>query len=250
MTTNDQRTEAEAQVHQLGQRWADAERRGDAEALEPLLADDFVLVGPLGFVLDKRQFLGSRLSGDLRHASFAWEDVNVRVHGDTAVAVGTQAQQSTYQGRDASGRFRVTQLAVRRDGTWVLASMHLSPIAQPPGGDVRRTAEPAVVGFEELRRGSSFTFVGAERGGVQTSFILDRSEPGGGPALHRHPYDEVWIVDGGRAAFTAGDRTLDAGPGSVVVVPAGIPHRFQNTGTTPMRMVCIHPRARMETEWL
>lgn len=28
--------------------------------LAPLLADDFVLVGPLGFVLDKQQCLGSR----------------------------------------------------------------------------------------------------------------------------------------------------------------------------------------------
>jgi uncharacterized protein (TIGR02246 family) len=133
MTTNDQRTEAEVQVRQLGQSWAEAEERTDAQALAPLLAEDFVLVGPLGFVLDKPQYLGSRRSGDLRHTSFTWEDVRVRMYGDAAVAVGVQAQRSTYQGRDASGRFRVTQVAVEQDGRWVIAGIHLSPIAQPSG---------------------------------------------------------------------------------------------------------------------
>jgi len=115
---------------------------------------------------------------------------------------------------------------------------------------VTKTGEASVIDVEDLRRGDSLVFVGADHGGAEVSFILDRSGPGRGPALHRHPYDEVWILDEGEATFTAGDRTLPAGPGSVVVVPAGTPHCFTNTGTTPLRMVCIHPRARMETEWL
>jgi mannose-6-phosphate isomerase-like protein (cupin superfamily) len=106
----------------------------------------------------------------------------------------------------------------------------------------------AIIGAGDLRGGS--TFVGADHGGVPASFILDRSQPGHGPALHRHPYDEVWVLDEGEASFTAGDRTLAAGPGSIVIVPAGMPHKFTNTGTTPLRMVCIHTSARMETEWL
>jgi len=94
--------------------WAAAERTGDADASPSLLADDFVLVGPLGFMLDKQQYLGSRRSGDLKHESFAWADVRVRIYGESAVAVGTQTQRSTYQGGDASGRFRVTQIATRQ----------------------------------------------------------------------------------------------------------------------------------------
>jgi ketosteroid isomerase-like protein len=121
----------QTQILEHGRRWADAQPRGDVDALGALLADDFVLVGPLGFVLDKQQYLGSRRSGDLRHAAFAWNDVRVRLYGDTAVAVGSQTQQSTYQGRDASGRFRVTQIAVCLGGRWTLVGLHLSPIAQP-----------------------------------------------------------------------------------------------------------------------
>src|SRR5437879_12809051 len=96
-------------IDQLAPRWIDAERRGDAAALEPLLANDFVLVGPLGFVLDKQQYLGSRRSGDLQHSSLTWDDIRVRDYGQLAIAVGTQPQPSTHQGRDASGPFRVSQ---------------------------------------------------------------------------------------------------------------------------------------------
>ena len=137
MTTNDRNTDPEEQVRELGERWAEAERLGDTQALGALLADDFVLVGPLGFLLDKQQYLGSRLSGDLRHESFRWEEVRIRLYGRAAVAVGTQTQRSTYQERDASGRFRVTQVAVEQGGRWLLAGVHLSPIAQPPGGPSR-----------------------------------------------------------------------------------------------------------------
>lgn len=122
------------QILQLGQRWAAAELASDADALGALLGDDFLLVGPLGFMLDKTQYLGSRRSGDLKHEALTWEDVRVRVYGDTAVAVGSQTQKSAYQGRDASGRFRVTQIAVRRGDTWILVGLHYSPIAQPPEG--------------------------------------------------------------------------------------------------------------------
>src|SRR6516165_2179973 len=125
----DQSAHATDQILELGRHWANAERAGDADALEQLLADDFLLVGPLGFMLDKTQYLGSRRTGDLTHESLAWEDVRVRVYGDAAVAVGNQAQRSSYQGRDASGQFRVTQVAIRRGERWILAGLHYSPIA-------------------------------------------------------------------------------------------------------------------------
>jgi hypothetical protein len=79
-----------------------AERTGDADALTQLLADDFVLVGPLGFMLDKQQYLGSRRSGDLKHESFDWADVRVRIYGESAVAVGTQTHAVESSGRSTA----------------------------------------------------------------------------------------------------------------------------------------------------
>ncbi len=57
------------------------------------------------------------------------------------------------------------------------------------------------------------------------------------------------IVEEGDVLFTVGERTIEAGPGGNIVVPAGAPHKFLSRGHR-RRQVSIHPAARMETEWL
>ncbi|WP_131742828.1 nuclear transport factor 2 family protein [Actinomadura roseirufa] len=120
---------AEERVRALGERWAAAEASADTEALGELLDDDFRGVGPLGFVLTKQQWLG-RYEGGLTVEEFGWSDVEVRVFGDAAVAIGTQTQEASFQGRPSSGRFRATQVLVDRDGEWRVAGVHLSPQQQ------------------------------------------------------------------------------------------------------------------------
>jgi mannose-6-phosphate isomerase-like protein (cupin superfamily) len=105
-----------------------------------------------------------------------------------------------------------------------------------------------VVNREELAvRGE---FEGHEHGGTGISIIFVDSAPGGGPALHRHDYDEVFIVQEGRATMTAGDRQIEAGPGDIVVVPAGTPHGFVNSGEGQLCQIDIHLSPRYVTEWL
>ena len=60
-----------------GQQWAAAEAAGDAGALADLVTDDFRLVGPVGFVLDRQQYLG-RYQGGFSPESVTWDDVTVR----------------------------------------------------------------------------------------------------------------------------------------------------------------------------
>ena len=50
------------------------------------------------------------------------------------------------------------------------------------------------------------TIEGAEHGAT-ISLILDHSNPGQGPKLHRHPYDETWLVVDGTVNFQAGNET-------------------------------------------
>ncbi len=121
------------QVLELGRRWADAELRGDAAALDALLAGDFVAIGPRGFVLDRQQWLDRYRSGDLQNEAFFLRDVNVREHGDTAILIGVQDQRTAFQGHDASGRFRLGMVAVRQVGRWVIAGLQLSgPVPDMP----------------------------------------------------------------------------------------------------------------------
>lgn len=82
------------------------------------------------------------------------------------------------------------------------------------------------------------------------SVIVVDAPPGGGPKLHRHPYEEVFVIQEGTATFTAGDETIEASGGQIVIVPGGVPHKFVNTGEGRLRQVDIHASDRFITEWL
>ena len=86
--------------------------------------------------------------------------------------------------------------------------------------------------------------------GATISLILDESDPGHGPRLHRHPYDETWVVIVGNLTFHAGEEQLAAGPGDIVIVPPRTPHRFTNDGPGRSKLVCIHANPTFDTEWL
>ena len=89
-------------------------------------------------------------------------------------------------------------------------------------------------------------FEGHRYGDVDVSFFLVDSPPGGGAVLHTHPYQEVFITLEGNATFTVGDETIEVGAGQIVVAPAGVPHKFVNSGTGPLRQVDIHPSGRIQ----
>jgi quercetin dioxygenase-like cupin family protein len=96
----------------------------------------------------------------------------------------------------------------------------------------------------------SRTFLGRDHGGVPVSFFVQASPPGHGPAPHRHPYAEVFVLHEGTGSFLAGEQTIEASGGSVVVVPAGELHGFTATPGATLRMTCLHLADHMETEWV
>lgn len=94
-----------------------------------------------------------------------------------------------------------------------------------------------------------FLFRGGKHGTSVSIFVVDFA-PGQGPPLHRHPYEEVFVVQDGLARFTAGEASLEARGGQVVVVPAGTPHRFVTAGEGRLRLTSVHPNPWVELEWL
>ena len=110
-----------------------------------------------------------------------------------------------------------------------------------------------VVNVNDLPAGEgsrSRSLEGCEAGGVDLSIIFVDLDPGRGPRLHRHAYAEVFVIQEGRAVYTAGDERREVGPGDVVVVPAGVPHRFESSGDMPLRQLSLHLAPEMVTEWL
>jgi mannose-6-phosphate isomerase-like protein (cupin superfamily) len=93
-------------------------------------------------------------------------------------------------------------------------------------------------------------FEGYSNGGAGVSFFLIDSDRGGGPDLHTHAYAEVFVIQEGAVTFTADDETFEAKAGQIVVVPAGVPHKYVNSRGGRARHIDIHASASMETEWL
>ena len=89
-----------------------------------------------------------------------------------------------------------------------------------------------------------------EEHGASVCLILDHSQPGQGPRLHRHPYDETWVVVDGNVTFELGAERHHAGPGDIVIAPPGVAHKFTNDGPGPSSLVCIHANPTKVTEWL
>jgi mannose-6-phosphate isomerase-like protein (cupin superfamily) len=92
--------------------------------------------------------------------------------------------------------------------------------------------------------------VGEDHGGVGVCVLFVDAAPGQGPGLHKHPYEEVFIVQEGRGTFVVGDEEVEVGAGEIAIVPADTPHRFVNTGDGQLRQVDIHVSPRFSTEWL
>jgi ketosteroid isomerase-like protein len=122
----------EQEIRDLGERWAEAEERADVETLDAMTVEDFTLVGPLGFILDKQQWLDRYRTGALVTRSLTWDQTTVRDYGDTVIVVGRHSQQAAHRGTPSDGQFRGTHVLVRKGDRWLLAAIHLSPIAGGP----------------------------------------------------------------------------------------------------------------------
>ena len=93
-------------------------------------------------------------------------------------------------------------------------------------------------------------FVGEQHGGVGACVLFVDAKPGDGPRLHRHPYVEILIVIEGTSTFFDGESRREVRAGELVVVDAGQPHGFVNSGESLLRQIDIHLSPRFVTEWL
>ncbi len=124
------------ELNSLVEDWASGELRGDTAFVGDVLADDFVGVGPRGFMLTKEQWISRHEAGNLRYETFGLDEVSIRPYGDAAVVVCRQSAEGMYE--DENGRydiheqFRATLIFVKQQENWLLAGLQLSPILGRP----------------------------------------------------------------------------------------------------------------------
>ena len=107
-----------------------------------------------------------------------------------------------------------------------------------------------IVNTADLPGTTSHQFEGYHYGDVPVSFFVSSTPPGRGPSLHTHPYTEVFVVQDGSLTFVVGNQTIEAAAGQIILVPAGVPHKFTNTGSAVAHHIDIHTSAQMQTTWL
>jgi ketosteroid isomerase-like protein len=115
------------------EQYGDAERSGDTARLGRALTDDFLGVGPLGFMLPKPSWLARHESGDLRYETFELDQIDTRLHGDVALVTARHTAKGSYGGHPIPEATRATLTLVQDSGAWQRAGIHLSFVAGTPG---------------------------------------------------------------------------------------------------------------------
>lgn len=71
------------------------------------------------------------------------------------------------------------------------------------------------------------------------NFII---EAGGHMPLHTNTVEHEQYVLSGRARVMIGDKTIEAGTGDILLIPAGVPHSYETLGDEAYSFLCLVPK--------
>ncbi len=83
----------------------------------------------------------------------------------------------------------------------------------------------------------------AHDGAPNYALRLVEVAPGGHTPRHQHPWEHENFVVEGVGRVLIGSRWHDLAAGSVVLVPPGVEHTYENTGDVPFKVLCGIPVA-------
>ncbi len=117
----------EQEVARLADAWATAELQSDTAFIERTMADGFVGVGPLGFLLTKQEWLARLQSGDLKYTAHTLDEVKVRAYNEAAILIGRLTQEAAYRGNPINVQLRTHTVVY--PPRWAMATSR-SPLLQ------------------------------------------------------------------------------------------------------------------------
>jgi ketosteroid isomerase-like protein len=98
--------------------WNHAIESKDANAIEMLMADSMVAVESDGTLANKKEYLSGIKAPDFQTSQALNEKNDVRMYGDTAVAVGVFRIKEVEKGKAVVHRERTVDTWIRVGGTW------------------------------------------------------------------------------------------------------------------------------------
>ena len=114
--------------------WNQAFKTGDRQTIARLLSDQYLITEEDGKVYDKQGYI-SLISDDTLHVDVSeFKDLQVRVHGDTALVVGAYHCAGVQKGERFELFDRFTDVWQRDRGGWHLIGSQYSTAPKPQEG--------------------------------------------------------------------------------------------------------------------
>jgi ketosteroid isomerase-like protein len=119
--------QAREELAQLEQDWMYAHQQRDQARLEELVADGFrfTAIHLHPEPMSREQWMGAALGG-YQITTFAFEDMQIDVFGDTAVIHSRYSQIASYSTVNLSNVFRLTDVWSKHTGRWQVVARHSS----------------------------------------------------------------------------------------------------------------------------
>jgi ketosteroid isomerase-like protein len=117
-----------AAIRALEEQWDAANLKGDAAALDRILANEFILTGDDGKVHTKTEVLSELKSRNISYQSAKTEELKIILHGNAAVVSGRWRGNYKNHGRNVNLLERFTNFYVRQGGRWQCVASHGSAI--------------------------------------------------------------------------------------------------------------------------
>ncbi len=97
---------------------AAALRNNDSAGLDRIYNDGYTFVGDTGVLTTKAQRLAAFKSGEIKYESISFDDVNIHVYGDTAVATFSVTSKYAPGVKSLGGKFMTTATFIKMKGRW------------------------------------------------------------------------------------------------------------------------------------
>lgn len=126
-----ERHESKHEIDQLELTWRDAILRRNVQAMDALLAEDYIAISANGTLQSKVDTLTNMKNGSLQIKAIDFSDRKVRFYGKTALVTSRAEVTGSTGDGELEGSYRYTRVYVRdAKGLWKIVSFEASRIRE------------------------------------------------------------------------------------------------------------------------
>lgn len=213
-------------LKKLEQSWFDAMINKDADALNRILARDYVGTGNDGTTLNKEDFVAKVQSGDLKVTSITTDDVKITALGSGAVITGKAKWND-------QSEIRYTEVWTNQRGRWQVLSWQSTPIIKSGGIATTVSTEqttPSGLRYVDLVEGTGPSpqkgqiaivhYIGTLEDGTKFDSSVDRNKP------FEFPIGVGRVIKG----WDEGVMSMKVGGRRKLIIPANLGYGARGAG--------------------